>query len=193
VKNAAEAQRRGADNLKNRIPKDLPDDRAWKAYDVIVQKRGRDRMNWRACLLLFSSVGAASLGGCTDRAEPTPPGQVTRPVPPSTSSGHAAANPDVSSDARIVGKTVEEALKALRLTLDEHFVINEPPGIARGVKGKEANGDEVWLYVSRSKPGFRENMQWTIEDFSKQATIGVARKAGKSWTTYGEVIRYYHR
>ena len=115
------------------------------------------------------------------------------PSPPAPRSPVAVDSGTALPDSRVLGKPIEEALKLLRLTLKESFVIHEPPGVARGVEGIDPDGAEVWLYVDRSKPGFRESMRWTIADFHKEETIGVARRIGKGWKTCGRVIGYWHR
>jgi hypothetical protein len=103
-----------------------------------------------------------------------PPDLPTEPVKPTS-----------SADA-----TIEEAIRTLRLELPEYCVIHEPPGIARGVRGKTADGQEVWLYGDRTS-GF--NHDETAKSLGKKPVIGVAaREERGGWSTKGTVIGYSH-
>jgi hypothetical protein len=93
-----------------------------------------------------------------------------------------------STDADVVGHTVRAAMQHLSLQTDQHFVINEPPGVPRGIDGTTPNGDLVELYVRRSAVPFSERMDWTIDQFLDKKVIGIARRHANSWTVHGEVM-----
>ena len=107
--------------------------------------------------------------------------------------GCAAPSPDAppSAPANYIGMKVGEAIEALHLALEEHFVVYEPPGVARGVDGRTGDGTEVRLYFERYEtPGLRHNL--TLKDVTDFPVIGIARRLGEEWKTEGKVIWYYH-
>lgn len=96
-------------------------------------------------------------------------------------------------DSRVIGTTVDPAISMLGLTLGEHSAIGEPPGIGRGVIGRNAAGEEVWLYVNKNEVGFTEgSVETKLPLIRALKVIGVARRSGGVWATHGEVIAYDH-
>ena len=85
---------------------------------------------------------------------------------------------------------MEDAILLLEVSLGEYFWIEEPPGIGRGVQGKDAAGAVVWLYVDRF-PAFKGEAS-RLANFLPMKVVGVARRQGKRWKTCGRVIGYYH-
>ena len=88
----------------------------------------------------------------------------------------------------LIGLTVADAIRQLRLQLDEDFVINEPPGVPRGVYGETPSGDEIELYIRRGAVPFSEQINWPLQDFEDKRVLGVARRVGGKWQVEGEVM-----
>ena len=113
---------------------------------------------------------------------------------PGPSVAPPAAKTVVAADESLIGVPVDDAIARLGLTLDEHPVIEEPPGIGRGVQGKNAKGEEVWLYVNRNEVGFTDQgVQGKLPLIRTLKVAGVARKTAAGWVTAGQVIFYYHQ
>ena len=91
------------------------------------------------------------------------------------------------ADEHLLGKTVSEGVALLDLHVDEYFVIDEPPGVPRGIYGKTVSGDVVELYVQRGDVPFHEYPDWKIEEFSGKRIIGIVRKKDGKTRFYGNV------
>jgi hypothetical protein len=103
---------------------------------------------------------------------------------------HAAGFTDY--DGCLIGMTVQGAVNHLELILGSYFIIEEPPDVVRGVRGKDRSGEEVWLYVDRIELLNGSVQDWKFERLAHLIVIGVARKRGDRWQRYGQVIWYYH-
>ena len=134
-----------------------------------------------ARLLLSLVVVAGCAGAEAPPPPPRPAGRATLPPAPKS-----IPSPN---DAVVLGETVEDAILLLEVSLGESFWIEEPPGIGRGVKGKDAAGDVVCLYVDRF-PAFKGEAS-RLATFLPMKVVGVARRQGKRWKTCGRVIGYY--
>jgi hypothetical protein len=106
--------------------------------------------------------------------------------------GCASPSESPPKDAECIGMTLGEAIEALELTLDESPVIEEPPGIARGLQCKTPNGQGLWLYFRRDAAPFNKHKEWTVEKLGRLKVVGVARQTPTGWVTEGVVIWYYH-
>lgn len=94
-----------------------------------------------------------------------------------------------SDDARLIGLTVAQALRATGLTLRPHFVIQEPPGVARGVDGFLPNGDWLRLYIQRGAlPDRLDDPRWDLHEFADIQVVGVARQSNERWSVVGQTM-----
>ena len=66
----------------------------------------------------------------------------------------------------IRGLTIDEAVKKLEMNPKECRIFDEPPGLARGVRGRMLDDRSVTLWISRQDGVFRENRDWTFEQIS---------------------------
>lgn len=94
----------------------------------------------------------------------------------------------MSTDADIIGHTISEAREHLSLEITRYFVIDEPPGVPRAIKGTTPNGDLIELYFRRRSGLFSENMSWTIGQLNDQEVIGIARCHDNKWIAYGDAM-----
>ena len=96
-------------------------------------------------------------------------------------------------DKSIVGKSVSQAIELLELDVGEYFVIQEPPGIPRGIYGKDKNGHKIELFVKRGDVPFSEKMDWKLEAFSSKTVIGIIRKTDLNNYSYGDMPFVFRR
>jgi len=96
------------------------------------------------------------------------------------------------SDGDCIGLTLGEAIESLDLTLEKYPVIEEPPGIARGLKCLSPAKDDVWLYFRRGEAPFNKRAEWSVDNLKTLRVIGIARRLKDGWNVEGEVIWYYH-
>ena len=88
----------------------------------------------------------------------------------------------------MIGMNVSAAAERIGLVPARRFVIDEPPLVPRGVRGKDRRGDLVELYIRRGAVPFTGESQWQFEQFSDKTVIGVARESADRWTVTGEVM-----
>ena len=105
-----------------------------------------------------------------------------------------ATSPEPSrrADADCIGMTLGEAIKELGLKLEKHPVIEEPPGIARGLECLSPAQEKVWLYFPRDAAEFNKRASWTPDILKKLTVVGIARLTPGGWVKVGTVIWYYH-
>ena len=72
----------------------------------------------------------------------------------------------------IPGMTIAEAMK-LGMNPKSCTIFDEPPGVARGVRGSMDGGRDVSLWISRTAGLFRENRDWTFEQLSGLKVVAV--------------------
>lgn len=100
-----------------------------------------------------------------------------------------AARPASSTDyEQLVGMTIADAMEATGLKRDTAKVIEEPPGVPRGISGEVACGAEVELYVRRGAIPMSIERDWEVSAFLDQIVIGVARETQSGWEATGEVM-----
>ncbi len=99
----------------------------------------------------------------------------------------AVANAEDNGIKNLLGKRVSEGVEILHLKLDESFVVDEPPCVPRGIKGKISSGAEVTLLVRRGDVPFRESCKWVFEEFANKRIIGVMLTHGETMIVYGEI------
>jgi hypothetical protein len=96
---------------------------------------------------------------------------------------------DKSEDARLIGLSVGRAAQLIGLRLREHFVVMEPPGVARAVDGNLPNGDWLRLFVRRGAlPDRLADPRWDWAEFEWLAVVGVARCSAGRWTAVGQTM-----
>ncbi|WP_221285315.1 hypothetical protein [Haloferula luteola] len=71
---------------------------------------------------------------------------------------------------------------------DTARIIEEPPGVPRGVSGEASGGSFVELYVRRGAVPMSTKRDWEISAFFDQSVIGVAREFESGWAISGEVM-----
>jgi outer membrane protein assembly factor BamB len=76
----------------------------------------------------------------------------------------------------IRGMTIGEAVKELRMDPKKCTIFDEPPGVARGVRGRMDDGRAVSLWISRTDGVFREKRDWTFEMLSGLKVAAVEEK-----------------
>jgi hypothetical protein len=102
--------------------------------------------------------------------------------------GCASRPASSTDDAELVGMTITAAMEATGVKRDMAKVIEEPPGVPRGVSGEDARGAVVELYVRRGAVPMSVKRDWEISAFLDQSVIGVARKTQSGWEVTGEVM-----
>ena len=123
------------------------------------------------------------LASCSEEESAPPVSNVT---------GTAKAQVD---DQKYMAKSIESALAALELVPlngDEFEVIEEPPGVYRGITGRTPAGDEVWIYTTRSEYRTELEREVTWKDLKDLSVGGIARRVAGKWATTGDVVSYYH-
>jgi hypothetical protein len=70
------------------------------------------------------------------------------------------------------GLTIRDAVARAGMKPKACEIFDEPPGVARGVRGKTADGRTLELWVARPDGVFREKRDWT---FAQVAGLRVAR------------------
>ena len=83
----------------------------------------------------------------------------------------------------LVGLSVYDALAAGTITLDNSFVIDEPPGVPRGLRGRNAEGQGVKLYIKRGDVPADMNRQWDLSQFADKEVIGFSIERDGDWVT----------
>ena len=81
----------------------------------------------------------------------------------------------------------------LELELGEYFVLDEPPGVPRGIYGKDKYGHKIQIFIKRGDVPFSEKMDWKLEAFLDKAVIGIVRKTDASNHSYGDMPFVYRR
>jgi hypothetical protein len=127
-------------------------------------------MNRNCCFVL---LGVSILFGCAKTAPPT-------------------VEPPAVEPKDFLGKSVGEVIADVPMELGKYFVIEEPPGVGRGIEGKTPAGDEIWVYVDRKDAIFSDKADWKLEQFTDRTVAGVAVKRNGRWHIAGKVIPYYH-
>jgi hypothetical protein len=77
------------------------------------------------------------------------------------------------------GQTVEDALRMARIKPGDCRFFDEPPGVGRGVYGWTADGRRLQFWVGRNDGVFREERDWTFEDFAKRRVSDVEIEGGR--------------
>ena len=95
------------------------------------------------------------------------------------------------SDKSLIGKDISYAIKQLELKTGKYFVIAEPPGVPRGIYGKDKHDHKVRLFIKRGDVPFSERYDWKLEDFSNKKIIGTLRQRSMSRDIYGETPFIY--
>ena len=96
---------------------------------------------------------------------------------------------DASGDERLIGLSVGSAVRLTGLQLWEDFVIQEPPGVARGVDGDLPNGDWLRLFIHRGAlPDRLADPRWDWADCEALPVVGVARRSAGQWAVVGETM-----
>jgi hypothetical protein len=95
---------------------------------------------------------------------------------------------DVTDDAKIVGRTIFQAMSLLSLRIEKSFVIDEPPAVPRGIFGRTPNGDEVILFIRRGQLPLTFKSGDKLELYKDIQVIGLKRTADATSTCYGEVL-----
>jgi hypothetical protein len=80
-------------------------------------------------------------------------------------------------DTCIIGLTIQEAVERIGLDTSKIFVIDEPPGIARGISGTLGDSCEIRLYVTRTSMIQNDDYDYRI-DYSLIANKNII---GLSW------------
>ena len=98
-------------------------------------------------------------------------------------------------DESLIGQTITQAVERLDLNLGEYYVVQEPPGVPRGIYGKDKDGYEVQLFIKRGEVPFSENINWEFSSFLDKRIIGVIRQNKEERYVFGEIPvdfrRYY--
>lgn len=102
--------------------------------------------------------------------------------------GISNALSQIPNDAELLGQKVSEVIRVLELTIGEHFVIDEPPGVPRGIEGKTPNGETIEIYIRRGDVPFDEKGNWRLDEFENKRIIGIARLKTDGWHIQGEVM-----
>ncbi len=95
----------------------------------------------------------------------------------------------------LLGKPVATVLAALGINASaasKGVLIEEPPGIFRGIRMTSESGDELWIYVARESYINAFDRPPVARDFDTLPVGGIARKSAGPWSTTGDVIFYYH-
>ena len=87
----------------------------------------------------------------------------------------------------LIGKTVSDAVEHLNLRVSDDFVIDEPPGVPRGIYGSTPSGDDIELYVHRGDLLFSAHRDWKFEEFLEKQIIGIVKKENGKMNIYGDV------
>ncbi|WP_435894695.1 hypothetical protein [Oceaniferula spumae] len=74
------------------------------------------------------------------------------------------------------------------MSKDHLTVIEEPPGIPRGVAGTDSDGAQVELYIRRGAVPMSVKRDWKINAFLGHKVVGVARETEGGWVITGEVM-----
>ena len=114
--------------------------------------------------LLVSILIAVILVGCAQRSAPRVEG------------------------ASLVGMTVGDAMRVTGLAKGAVRIINEPPGVPRGLVGDNAQGTTVELYVARGSAPMSKKRNWEVSTFLNQPVIGVAQETDSGWVISGDVM-----
>jgi hypothetical protein len=101
-------------------------------------------------------------------------------------------------DSSLIGQTINEAIKILRIDSSEFHIVHEPPMIIRGLSIEESDTCEIRLYVARIMDTARgcDFGGWKMKGFhqienAKVIGVGWSKpKSGKK-NHVGEVIAYY--
>lgn len=91
-------------------------------------------------------------------------------------------------DSALIGMDVSRVIQVTGFIPERRFVIDEPPGVPRGIRGIDRRGDRIEVYVSRGDVPFSERMEWRLQEFQDKSVIGIAREQEGSWSTTGEVM-----
>jgi hypothetical protein len=68
---------------------------------------------------------------------------------------------------------MKKAIQELGLRPADCTIFDEPPGVARGVTAKLADGRQVRLWLARQDGLFREQRDWTFEQISDRLVAAV--------------------
>jgi hypothetical protein len=91
-------------------------------------------------------------------------------------------------EASLVGMTVGNAMRATGMAEDAVRIIDEPPGVPRGLAGDNAHGSKVELYVARGSVPMSVKRDWDVSAFLNRPVIGVARETDSGWVITGDVM-----
>ena len=90
-----------------------------------------------------------------------------------------------------LGKSIEEVVGKLKLRIDDFSIIQEPPGIIRGIS-KSTIDERIYIYIARDSFGVQFENQLETKDVLNKQVVGFAIKKNGDWYTVGQVIDYYH-
>ena len=95
----------------------------------------------------------------------------------------------IRSDKDLIGVSVQETIAELGITMKPDFLIDEPPCVARGIRGIAYNGDTIELYIRRGAIPFDANRSYKLANFLALPIIGIARQHDSKWHITGQTIR----
>jgi hypothetical protein len=76
-------------------------------------------------------------------------------------------------DAKLRGLTLRDAVQQLGVKPADCPLFDEPPGVARGVYTKLADGRTVHLWLARHDGVFSEKRDWTFQQIADRRVVGV--------------------
>jgi len=103
------------------------------------------------------------------------------------------SNPQAISEKNLellLGRSFKEVLAKLGVKIEDTLVINEPPGICRGLSSHKV---KISLYVKRINAlhSFKKGVQ--PQEFLQKKVEGIAYYSNGKWLRVGQgVIWYYH-
>jgi hypothetical protein len=92
----------------------------------------------------------------------------------------------------VVGKSIGTAVEEIPLVLENEFVIEDSPGVARGVTGIGPSGEQVWLYLAKEDLRSREGAEWTLDQLRGLKVAGIAVRDVNGPKTAGEINISHH-
>lgn len=94
-------------------------------------------------------------------------------------------------DEDLLGVVFREAAALRGWTVGPDDLLQEPPGIGRGLKVHEG-GEDVWVYVNRFPLKNVPTRDAQVEIIRDMKIIGVARKKDGLWVNTGMVVPHWH-
>lgn len=91
-------------------------------------------------------------------------------------------------DTCIMGLTIQEAVKKLEIDTSRAYVINEPPGIARGISATLGDTCEICLYVERTAVMHDYRNRYALIEGKKIIGLSWKKPKTKKGKVIGEVV-----